>query len=101
MKARGVRKKLVGVVVSDKMDKTAVVLVRGLKKHKMYRKYVTTRAKYVAHDPENSCQVGDKVRILECRPMSKTKRWQVMEVIERATGQEPLKNEEAQTEQAG
>jgi small subunit ribosomal protein S17 len=100
MKARGVRKKLIGVVVSDKMDKTAVVLVRGLRKHKMYRKYVTTRAKYVAHDPQNSCHVGDKVRILECRPMSKTKRWQVIEVIERATGQEPLR-EEALMEQAG
>ncbi len=100
MKARGVRKKLIGVVVSDKMDKTAVVLVRGLRKHKMYRKYVTTRAKYVVHDPQNSCQVGDKVRIQECRPMSKTKRWQVIEVIEKATGQEPLR-EEALTEQAG
>lgn len=101
MKERGVRKKLVGVVVSDSMDKTAVVHVTGLKKHKMYRKYVTTRAKYVAHDPQNSCHVGDTVRILECRPMSKTKRWQVIEVIERARGQEPVTNEEALTEQAG
>jgi small subunit ribosomal protein S17 len=101
MKARGVRKKLTGVVVSDKMDKSAVVLVTGLKKHKMYRKYVTTRAKYVAHDPDNSCHIGDRVRILECRPMSKTKRWQVIEVIGRATGLEPLGSEEAQTEQAG
>ena len=101
MKVRGVRKKLTGVVVSDKMDKTAVVLVRGLRKHKMYIKYVTTRAKYIAHDPQNSCHIGDKVRILECRPISKTKRWQVIEIIERAIGQEPLKQEEAVTEQAG
>src|SRR3972149_5089210 len=101
MKARGVRKKLIGVVVSDKMDKTAVVLVRGLRKHKIYIKYVTTRAKYVAHDPQNSCHVGDTVRILECRPMSKTKRWQVIEVIERARGQEPLTSEEALTEHKG
>jgi small subunit ribosomal protein S17 len=101
MKARGVRKKLTGVVVSDKMDKTAVVLVRGLRKHKIYIKYVTTRAKYVAHDPLNSCHVGDTVRILECRPMSKTKRWQVIEVIERARGQEPLTSEEALTEHKG
>jgi small subunit ribosomal protein S17 len=101
MKERGVRKKLTGVVVSDKMDKTAVVHVTSLKKHKMYRKYVTTRAKYVAHDPENSCHVGDKVRILECRPMSRSKRWQVIEIIERAKGQEPPRGEEVLTEQAG
>ncbi len=100
MRERGVRKKLIGVVIGDKMDKTVVVLVRGLKKHKMYRKYITTRAKYVAHDPQNSCQVGDKVRIMECRPMSKTKRWQVTEVIERARGREPLVKEEVITEQA-
>ena len=101
MNERNDRKVKTGKVVSDKMDKTAVVLVRGLRKHKIYRKYVTTRAKYVAHDPQNSCHVGDTVRILECRPMSKTKRWQVIEVIERAKGREPLTNEEALTEQVG
>ncbi len=100
MKERGVRKKLIGVVVSDKMDKTAIVHVTGLKKHKMYRKYVTTRAKYVAHDPQNSCHVGDKVKILECRPLSRTKRWQVIEIIEKAKGQEPLREEPVLTEQA-
>lgn len=85
MKERGVRKKLVGVVISNSMEKTAVVLVNRLKKHKMYKKYVTTRAKYVAHDPQNICQVGDKVKILESRPFSKTKRWQVLEVTERSS----------------
>jgi len=84
MKGRGVRKRLVGVVISNSMDKTAVVLVNRVKKHKMYKKYVTTRAKYVAHDPQNICQVGDKVKILESRPISKTKRWQVLEVTERS-----------------
>ncbi len=100
MRERGVRKKLIGVVISDKMDKTAIVLVRGLKKHKMYRKYVTTRAKYVAHDPQNNCQIGDKVKIVESRPMSRTKRWQVVEVVERAKGHESLPKEELTTEQA-
>lgn len=84
MSKRGVRKKLVGVVVSNSTDKTAVVLVNRLKKHAMYKKYITTRAKFVAHDPENRCQAGDRVRIQESRPISKTKRWLVMEVIERA-----------------
>jgi small subunit ribosomal protein S17 len=88
MKERGVRKKLVGVVISNSMDKTAVVLVNRAKKHKMYKKYVTTRAKYVAHDPQNICQVGDKVKILESRPISKTKRWQVLEVTERNSEKE-------------
>lgn len=101
MTQRGVRKKLTGVVISDKMDKTVIVRVMGLKKHKMYRKYITTWAKYAAHDPQNSCHIGDKVRIMECRPMSKTKRWHVIDVIEGAKGQEPLEKEDAVTEQAG
>ncbi|MEW6666554.1 MAG: 30S ribosomal protein S17 [Thermodesulfobacteriota bacterium] len=100
MRKRGVRKKLVGVVVSNRMDKTAVVLVDGLKKHAMYKKYITTRAKFVAHDPENRCQTGDRVRIQESRPMSKTKRWQVMEVIERAKERGPGGEEVLYTEQA-
>jgi small subunit ribosomal protein S17 len=88
MKGRGVRKKLVGVVISNSMDKTVVVLVNRVKKHRMYKKYVTAKAKYVAHDPQNICQVGDKVRILESRPMSKTKRWHVLEVTERGSEKE-------------
>jgi small subunit ribosomal protein S17 len=100
MRKRGVRKKLVGEVVSNKMDKTAVVLVNRLTKHAMYKKYITTRAKFVAHDPENRCQAGDRVRIQESRPMSKTKRWQVIEVIERAKERGPGGEEAVHTEQA-
>jgi small subunit ribosomal protein S17 len=84
MKERGVRKKLTGVVVGNKMDKTAVVLVSRLKKHKTYLKYFKNQTKYMAHDSENECQIGDKVRIVESRPMSKRKRWQVMDIIEKA-----------------
>jgi small subunit ribosomal protein S17 len=88
MKGRGVRKKLIGVVVGNKMDKTAVVLVSRLKKHKMYKKYLTTQATYVAHDPLNTCQVGDRVKIIESRPISKTKRWLVIEIIEKGSEKE-------------
>ncbi|MGD2126566.1 MAG: 30S ribosomal protein S17 [Desulfobacteraceae bacterium] len=88
MKGRGVRKKLTGVVVGNTMDKTAVVQVSRLQKHKAYKKYITSRKKYMAHDPRNSCQVGDKVKIIESKPISKTKRWQVIEIVERSHGEE-------------
>lgn len=87
MKERGIRKKLTGVVIAKKMEKTAVVLVSRLKRHGSYKKYITRYAKYVAHDPQNSCQVGDRVRIIESRPISKTKRWQVMEILESSIGE--------------
>ncbi len=93
MKQRGVRKKLTGVVVANKMDKTAVVQVKRLGKHKMYKKYVTSQKKYLAHDPQNRCKVGDRVRIVESRPISKTKRWQVIEIIGGGNLQEPLNTE--------
>ena len=83
MKVRGVRKKLTGVVVGSKMDKTAVVLVDRLKKHSTYSKYIKRHSKYLAHDPKNMCQPGDRIRIVESRPISKSKRWQVIEIIER------------------
>jgi small subunit ribosomal protein S17 len=83
MKERGSRKKLVGVVIGHRMDKTTVISVSRLKKHGTYQKYLTARKTYVAHDPRNLCQVGDKVRIIESRPISKTKRWQVLDVLER------------------
>ena len=83
MKGRGSRKKLVGVVVGHRMDKTTVVSVSRLKKHGTYQKYLTARKTYVAHDPKNLCQVGDKVRIIESRPISKTNRWQVQGVVEK------------------
>jgi small subunit ribosomal protein S17 len=81
---RGDRKVRQGVVVSDKMDKTVVVLVERRTTHPLYRKIVTRSAKYPAHDETNEVKVGDRVRIAETRPLSKTKRWRVLEVIERA-----------------
>jgi small subunit ribosomal protein S17 len=78
MTERGLRKTLVGTVVSNRMDKTALVLVERLTKHRTYNKYVKKRAKYMAHDPQNLCQIGDKVRIIENRPLSKRKRWHVI-----------------------
>ena len=84
MRERGVRKKLTGVVVGTKMDKTAVVLVKQLKKHNTYNKYVRRNTKYLAHDPNNICQAGDRVRITESKPISKLKRWQVVEIVEKA-----------------
>jgi small subunit ribosomal protein S17 len=84
MKKRGLQKTQTGVVISDKMDKSVVVQVDRLVPHPMYKKYVRRRAKYVAHDETNSCKVGDRVLIRETRPFSKTKRWRVSEVLEKA-----------------
>jgi len=83
MKVRGTRKKLVGVVVGHRTDKTAVVSVSRSKRHRVYQKYLTTRKTYVAHDPKNLCQVGDKIRMVESRPISRTKRWQVLDILEK------------------
>lgn len=83
MADRGSRKKMVGEVVSHSMDKTAMVLVKRLTRHSTYNKYVKRRAKYMAHDPQNACRMGDKVRIIESRPISKHKRWRVFEIIEK------------------
>ena len=84
MKKRGLQKTQTGVVISDKMDKGVVVQVDRLVRHPMYKKYVRRRAQYVAHDETNSCKVGDRVLIRETRPFSKTKRWRVSEVLEKA-----------------
>ena len=81
MTERGLRRKLVGTVVSNRMNKTALILVERLTKHRTYNKYVKRRVKYMAHDPQNLCQIGDKVRIIESRPLSKRKRWHVIERI--------------------
>ncbi len=78
------RKTLIGVVVSDKMDKTAVVQIQSLVKHPVYKKYVRRYTKVKAHDERNDCHVGDRVKVRECRPLSKTKRWIVVEILERA-----------------
>ena len=78
------RKEFEGHVVSDKMDKTVVVGIDQLTKHPLYGKYLNRRVKYVAHDENNECGAGDRVRIVECRPISKSKRWIVKEVLEKA-----------------
>ncbi len=86
MTERGSRKKLTGKIISNQMNKTVLVLVERLTRHGSYRKFVRRRAKYMAHDPKDMCQIGDKVRIIESRPISKRKRWQVIDIIEKAEG---------------
>jgi small subunit ribosomal protein S17 len=81
--AEGRRQFKVGRVVSDKMDKTVVVAVDYLKPHPLYRKIIRKTSKFHVHDASNDCRIGDTVRIGETRPLSKTKRWEVVEVIER------------------
>ena len=80
---RGNAKALVGVVVSDKMDKTVVVQVERLVKHPVYKKYVRRRNRFAAHDEQNECRVGDTVLIRQSRPLSRRKRWRVSKVLER------------------
>lgn len=84
MKTRGMKREVNGIIVSNKMDKTVVVEVERLVKHPMYKKYIRRRNKFTAHDKDNSCQIGDRVVISESRPLSKTKRWRVIRVIEKA-----------------
>lgn len=84
MEERNLRKTRVGVVSSDKMDKTAVVTVKDKIKHPLYKKIVNRTIKFKAHDEKNECGVGDKVLIMETRPLSKDKRWRVVEIIEKA-----------------
>lgn len=81
---RSKRKSFVGVVVSNQMDKSITVNVPRLVKHKVYKKYVKRTTKLKAHDPENACNIGDKVKITATRPLSKTKRWRLVEIIEKA-----------------
>jgi len=80
---RGKRKTRVGLVVSDKMDKTVVVKVDNLVKHPVYKKYIKRRITLKAHDEQNECAIGDKVLVVETRPLSKDKRWRVREVLEK------------------
>jgi small subunit ribosomal protein S17 len=84
MKKRGMKRQVIGTVLSDKMDKTVVVLVERLVKHRMYHKYIRRRAKYAAHDESNACNIGDKVLITESRPLSKSKRWRVSKILQKA-----------------
>ncbi len=83
-KTRGVRKERVGVVVSDKMQKTVVVALERRFPHPLYGKMVTRTKRVKAHDEENSAKVGDRVRIMETRPLSKDKRWRLVEIVDRA-----------------
>jgi small subunit ribosomal protein S17 len=84
MGTRGKRKTLTGVVSSDKMDKTVVVMVNRLVLHPVYKKYIRKKKKVKAHDERNQCRVGDKVLLIETRPLSKEKHWRVKEILERA-----------------
>ena len=81
---RNLRKERIGLVVSDKMDKTIVVQVERRMKHPMYGKYVKKSSKFAAHDEKNECNMGDTVRIMETRPLSKSKCWRLVEIVERA-----------------
>jgi small subunit ribosomal protein S17 len=84
MENRGNKRQILGTVTSDKMDKTVVVLVERIVKHKLYKKYVKRHAKFAAHDEANECKVGDKVMITESRPLSKMKRYRVSKIVEKA-----------------
>jgi small subunit ribosomal protein S17 len=81
MNRRSLRKTRTGVVVSEKMDRTVVVEVRRTVRHQLYKKYIRKRVRFMAHDAQNQCHVGDKVRIVESRPLSKHKRWRVQEKV--------------------
>jgi small subunit ribosomal protein S17 len=84
MAERALRKTRVGKVVSDKMDKTIVVAIETSVRHPLYKKYVKRTYKLKAHDENNECKVGDKVKVMETRPLSKEKRWRLVEIIEKA-----------------
>ena len=79
---RNLRKTRIGVVSSDKMDKTIVVKVERLVKHKLYKKFVSRVSKFKTHDEKNECKIGDKVKIMETRPLSKEKCWRLVEIME-------------------
>lgn len=83
MEKRNLRKERIGVVVSNKMDKTIVIAVKRKVKHPIYGKFVNKTSKFYAEDGENTCSIGDTVRIMETRPLSKTKNWRLVEIIEK------------------
>ena len=84
METRNLRKERIGVVFSNKIDKTVTVAVKWKEKHPIYGKFVNKTKKFHAHDEKNECNIGDTVRIMETRPLSKLKRWRLIEIIERA-----------------
>ena len=81
---RNLRKTIVGTVVSDKMDKTIVVEVTNVVSHPLYKKQIKKTVKFKAHDENNECKIGDKVKIMETRPLSKQKRWKLVDIVEKA-----------------
>ena len=83
-RTKGNKKEFVGIVKSDKMMKTIVVAVDTMKLHPLYKKYVKRTKKVKAHDEKNDAKIGDRVRVIECRPLSREKRWKLVEIIERA-----------------
>ena len=84
METRNLRKERTGVVLSNKMDKSITVAVKWKEKHPIYGKFVNKTKKYHVHDEKNDCNIGDTVKIMETRPLSKTKRWRLVQIIERA-----------------
>lgn len=92
MQAQGQRKTLVGEVVSNKMMKTVSIRVDRLMKHPKFNRYVRRSRTFMAHDEKGICQLGDRVQIIESRPLSRHKRWRVMAILERAEGQETRRN---------
>lgn len=84
MSGTGRLRVLAGTVVSDRMDKTIVVLVNSQKRHPMYEKYIRRSKRVKAHDVGNECRVGDRVRVVESRPLSRDKRWRLLEIVERS-----------------
>jgi len=84
MEGQGRKRTLMGVVTSNKMDKTVVVEVERNIQHALYQKFIKRRKKYMAHDPENKCNIGDRVLLIENRPLSKKKRWVLREILEKA-----------------
>ncbi len=83
MEKRNLRKERIGVIISNKMDKSIVVAVRRREKHPIYGKFINKTTKLVAHDEKNTCNIGDTVKIMETRPLSKSKNWRLVEIIER------------------
>jgi small subunit ribosomal protein S17 len=81
---QGRKRMLTGYVLSNKTDKTVLVRCETIVQHPLYKKYIRRRKKMMAHDPENSCQIGDKIQIIECRPLSRRKRWQLHSILEKA-----------------
>jgi small subunit ribosomal protein S17 len=84
MNKSGMRREVIGTIVSDRMEKTVIVQVQRLVKHRLYKKYIKRRSKYTAHDEANACRIGDRVLIAESRPISKTKKWRVRAIVEKA-----------------